>query len=174
MKDSPSPPPAVSVVCGGGACTRSMPSSGRSIFVIFCPGERCLRFFPPLRKSMRPTISCNFLDSLSEEKFLCVYVHTSNLLASKGRRSFGFSSLILFFKSSTLVSACTAIWVQAPKLSWRWWSTRRYQIVFASASAGFWACFPLADPLGAMMRVASGGVKRDELIIDYELRTLHV
>ncbi len=159
MKDPPSPPPAGSVVCGEFTRTRSMPSSGRSIFVIFCPGESCLRFFPPLRKLMRLTISCNFLDTLSEEKFLCLYVHTSNVLASKGRRSFDFSSLILFFKWSTLVSACTAIWAQAPKLSWRWWSTRRYQIVFVGASAGFWACFPLADHLGAMMRVASGGVE---------------
>jgi len=164
MKDPPSTPPAGSVVCGGFTRTRSMPSSGRSIFDIFCPGESCLRFFPPLRKLMRLTIFCNLLNRLSGEKFLCLYVHTSNVLASKGRRSFGLSSLILFLKWSTLVSACTAISAQAPKLSWRWWSTRRYQIVFAGASAGFGACFPLANPLGAMMRVASGGVKRDELL----------
>jgi hypothetical protein len=149
---------AVSVVCGGGTRTRSMPSSARSILATFCAGKRRLGSLLPLRNLMPRTISCSFSSSLFTEKSLCLYVHTSSSLMSKGTSRTGLSSLILLFKSSTLVSACRAIWVDSPKLSWPSWSTRRYQIVLAGVSASFSACFPLADPLGAMMRVSSGGV----------------
>ena len=152
---------AVSVVGGGGTRTRSMTSSGRSIFFTFCCGERRFGFLLALRNLMGPSISSNSSKVGSEEISLCLYVHASNPPASKGRRASRFSSLIILFKSLTLVSACTAIWVQSPKLSWPSWSTRRYQIVFASGvPASFSACFPLADPLGPMMRVASGGETR--------------
>ncbi len=115
---------------------------------------------------MGPTISSNSSKVGSEEISLCLYVHSSNLLVLKGPSSVGFSSLIILFKAATVMSACTSKSVRSPELSRPSWSTRRYQIVFSSGvSACFSACFPLADPLGAMIRVASGGVKRDELII---------
>ena len=152
---------AVSVVGGGGTRTRSMTSSGRSIFVTFCCGERRFGFLLALRNLMGPTISSNSSKVGSEERSLCLYVHTSILLVLKGPSSVGFSSLIILFKAATVMSACTSKSVSSPKLSWPSWSTRRYQIVFASgSSSSFSACFPLADPLGAMMRVASGGETR--------------
>jgi hypothetical protein len=170
MKDSPSPPPGVSAVCGGGDRTRSMVSSGKSIFVILCLDTvRFFRFLLALRKLMRSTISWNFPNEVSKEKSLCLYVHGSKSLASKGPRPFELCSLILLIKSPTLMSACTTNSAILPKLSLPSWSTRRYGIVFscACASAGFSACFPLACfcLVAGMMRVASGGVKRDGLII---------
>src|SRR6266851_1674665 len=52
------------------------------------------------------------------------------------------------------MSACTSKTVRSPNLSLPSWSTRRNQIVLVRVSA----CFPL-PPLGAMMRVVSGGVE---------------
>ncbi len=109
---------------------------------------------------MLPTISCNFLNIGSEEKSLCLYVYTSNLLALKGLRS-GFSSLIILLKVETIMSGYTTKLARLLKLSLPLWLMRRYKIVFSSVSAGFLACFPLG---GAMMRVASGGVKCNDTI----------
>ncbi len=87
MKDSPSLLAAVSAVCSSGTHTRSITSSGKLIFVIFCFNDkRHFRFLLALRNLMQLTISCNSSNVGSEEKSLCLYVHASNLLASKGWR----------------------------------------------------------------------------------------